>query len=108
MWKNIVERGRPQMTIWLVLFACWLTKATNTYSEYVTPISFPQQQWLNEPVSLLRHTRISPLVFDSYNKQLFAYQTLPEQRGTICFLGHRNGVTFRMYTKVIQKNSNIT
>ena len=23
MWKNIVERGRPQMTIWLMRLACW-------------------------------------------------------------------------------------
>ena len=32
MWKNIVERGRPQMTIWRVRIACWVPKATNTHS----------------------------------------------------------------------------
>jgi len=29
-WKNIVERGRPQMTIWRMRIACWILKATNT------------------------------------------------------------------------------
>ena len=30
IWKNIVERGRPQMTIWCMHIACWITKATCT------------------------------------------------------------------------------
>jgi len=30
MWKNIVERGRTQMTIWRMRIACWIPKATNT------------------------------------------------------------------------------
>jgi hypothetical protein len=30
MWINIVERGKPQMTIWRMRIACWITKATNT------------------------------------------------------------------------------
>ena len=34
--KNIVERGRPQMTIWRMRIACWIRKATDTHSEYVT------------------------------------------------------------------------
>jgi hypothetical protein len=25
MWKNIVDRGRPQMTIWRMCIACWIT-----------------------------------------------------------------------------------
>jgi len=28
--KNIVERGRPQMTIWRMRTACWIPKATYT------------------------------------------------------------------------------
>jgi len=23
-WKNMVERGRPQMTIWRMRIACWI------------------------------------------------------------------------------------
>ena len=30
MWKNITERGRPQMTIWRMRIACWISKDTNT------------------------------------------------------------------------------
>jgi hypothetical protein len=44
MCNNIVERGRPQMTIWYMRNACWIPKATNTHSEYVILIAFPVQQ----------------------------------------------------------------
>jgi len=44
-----------------------ITKATNTYSEYVILIAFPLQQWLYERVSVLRYTYIACLVlFSSY------------------------------------------
>jgi len=33
----------PRMCI-----ACWITKATDTHSEYVILIVFPRQQWLRE------------------------------------------------------------
>jgi hypothetical protein len=32
MWKNIVERGRVQMTIWRMQIACWITKPTHTHT----------------------------------------------------------------------------
>ena len=35
MWKNMVQRDRPQMAVWRMRIACWVTKATDTYSEYV-------------------------------------------------------------------------
>jgi hypothetical protein len=37
--NNIIRRMR---------FACWITKATDTHSEYVILIAFPRQQWLRE------------------------------------------------------------
>ena len=41
----------------LTSFACcWITKATNTHSEYVILIGFPLQQWLHERASMLRYT----------------------------------------------------
>ena len=46
MWKNIVEPDRLQITIWRMRIACCISEPTNTYSEYVKPISFPLQQWL--------------------------------------------------------------
>ena len=30
MWKNIVDRGRPQVTIWRMLIACWIAQTANT------------------------------------------------------------------------------
>jgi len=44
MLKNTVQPGRPQMTIWHMRIACWLSKATNPHSVYVILISFPLQQ----------------------------------------------------------------
>jgi hypothetical protein len=32
MWRNIVELGRSQMTIWRMRIACWIPKSTNTHS----------------------------------------------------------------------------
>jgi len=35
MWKDVVELDSPQMTIWCLHIACWITEATNAYSAYV-------------------------------------------------------------------------
>ena len=47
-------------------FDCLITKATDTHSEYVVLIAFPQQQWLRERVSMLRYTYIACLVNSSF------------------------------------------
>ena len=39
--------------IWRMRLACWIPKATNTHSEYIILIVFPQQQWLHERASML-------------------------------------------------------
>ena len=36
MWKNIVERDGPQMTIWHMRSACWIPKAKNALRIYNT------------------------------------------------------------------------
>jgi hypothetical protein len=33
MWKNTVEPDRPEIRIWRMCIACWITKAANTQSE---------------------------------------------------------------------------
>jgi hypothetical protein len=57
MSKNMVQ---PDATddniIGRMRFECWRTKATDTQSEYVILIAFPQQQWLRERASMLRYT----------------------------------------------------
>ena len=63
MWENIVERGRPQMTIWHVHLVCWINKAKDAHSEYAILIAFPLQQWLHERSSMSRYTSIACLVF---------------------------------------------
>ena len=59
MWKNIVEPGRPQMTIWRMHIACWIPKATNTHSESGILIAFPLQQWLHVRHLTLHYTYIA-------------------------------------------------
>jgi hypothetical protein len=49
---NIIQRMR---------FACWITKATDTHSEYVILIAL--QQWSLERAPVLRYTYIAILVY---------------------------------------------
>jgi hypothetical protein len=49
---NIIRRMR---------FACWITKATDTHSQYVILIAFLLQQWLHERASMLRYTYVACL-----------------------------------------------
>ena len=62
MWKNTAEPDRPQMTIWHLRIACWITKATDKRSEYVKLIPFPLQRWLREDASMLSYTYVACLV----------------------------------------------
>ena len=74
MWKNVIERGRPQMTIWRVRFPAWIPKATNTHSEYVILTGFLLQQWLRERDWMLCYTYIACLVI--YLCSLFVTELL--------------------------------
>ena len=68
MWKNFVERGRPQMTTWRMRIACWITESTDTHKNTHTHtgcvilIIFPLLQWLHGLASVLRYTYIAYLV----------------------------------------------
>ena len=48
MWKNIVEPNSSQMTMWHMCIVCWIPKATNTHSDYITHAAFSLQQWLDK------------------------------------------------------------
>jgi hypothetical protein len=65
-WKNTVEPGRPQMTVWHMRIACWIPKAKNTHSECVMLIAFPLQQCLAE-----RHSALPVLLFFMFFPFLF-------------------------------------
>jgi hypothetical protein len=63
MWKNIVEADKPQMRIWRIRIACWITEVSNTHSEYVVIIAFPLQQLLlQERASMLRYAYLACLI----------------------------------------------
>jgi len=64
MWRNNVESDRPQMTIWCMHIASWITKGVNTHSEYLI-LTFPLQQWLQECTLVLRCMFIVCLVLFS-------------------------------------------
>ena len=59
MGKNIVESGRPLMTVRRMRLACWIPKATNTNSEFVILIAFKLQQWLHERAWMLHYMYIA-------------------------------------------------
>jgi hypothetical protein len=58
----MVEPERPQMAIWGMRFAYWITMAIDTHLEYVILIAIPLQQWLLEPASVLRYKYIACLL----------------------------------------------
>jgi hypothetical protein len=59
MWKESVRSDRLQMIILSIHVACWISKATDSHSEYVILISFPRQQWLRERALTLHYTYIA-------------------------------------------------
>jgi len=61
MWKTAAERDRLQITIWCMRVACWVTKVTDTHSDYIILFVFPLLKWLNGSASVLRYTYIDCL-----------------------------------------------
>jgi hypothetical protein len=47
------------MAIRRMRFVCWVTKATDTHSEYEILSAFPQQRWLRERATMLCYTYIA-------------------------------------------------
>jgi len=64
MWRNAVEliRLQKKASYGGMPNACWISKTTNTHSEYVIHIAFLLQQWFHERALLLRYTYIASLV----------------------------------------------
>jgi hypothetical protein len=59
MWKNIVERGRPQMTICGMHIECWIIGC-------VIFITFPLQQCLHERASTLRYRYLACIAISAF------------------------------------------
>jgi hypothetical protein len=97
--KNTVQSGRPQMTMWPMCIACFIHKATNTYTEYVILNAFPLH---NGRTKALRCTHIACLV--SLRKKRTKY--FPHrQTERCCFAGHHAN-SVRMLTVTQIKNLN--
>lgn len=58
MWNNIIEAGRPQVTVWSMHIACQIPKSTNTISQYAILTAFQLEQWLLESASLLHYSTL--------------------------------------------------
>jgi len=69
MWKNTVDPDSPHVTIWRMRIAYWITMSTNTHSEDVIFIVFPQQQWLQERAPILRYTYSATSVLNFFNSE---------------------------------------
>jgi len=69
LWKNMVTARQftDDNVVWHMRFACWITKITDTPSEYVILIAFPQQQSLCEHVSVLHYSYIVSLVYNFWD-----------------------------------------
>jgi hypothetical protein len=62
MSKNTVERDSLQTTVWRMPIEFWITKVTDTHSEYVILIAFPLQQWFHDHASMLGYKHTVSLV----------------------------------------------
>ena len=72
-WKNTVHPDRSQMTIWRTRIASWITKTTNTHSEYVILLFHSNNGYSNAlqcyvistlPVLFVYIIRTFPILFE--------------------------------------------
>ena len=69
----MVQRKKPQITIWRMRMACWITKATNTHSEYVILIAFSTVKTVTRTRLSVTFIRALPVWF-IYKTNLFTYR----------------------------------
>jgi hypothetical protein len=74
LWDNVEKYGTARQAthdniIRRMRFACWITKATDTHTEYVILPALPLQQWLRERASVLRYTYIACLMLHMILRQ---------------------------------------
>ena len=82
MCKNIVEPDRPQMTIWRMGIACWITKATDAHSEYVTRCFFH----CNNGCRNVLHSYVVLTLSVLFSLQTIMHWSVPVYRGTLSAL----------------------
>ena len=63
-WKNMVEADSPQMAIRHMRFGCWISKATDTRSEYeILTVFHSNNSYANAPQGYV-FTYIAPLILN--------------------------------------------
>jgi len=60
--NGIVRQTTDEKIVRHIRNACWITKATDTPSEYVILIAFPLKQWLHTHDSMLHYMDTAYLV----------------------------------------------
>jgi hypothetical protein len=114
MCKNIVESYKSQITVWHMSFACWITDAIDTHSEYVILTVCPWQQWLFQRPWMLRlyvqpedfKMEIDQILKCALLKQKFCWHLLH-----VCEMKHMDGrhttsflrVSLMNWTRVLRK-----
>jgi hypothetical protein len=99
----IIRQAADDDIIWRMHLACWISKATDTHSEYIILIYFLQLQWLQESSSILRYTCIAcPVTNPNSVNFVFSRNYL------ICFTPcHFTLRSQNIFTSRFQKPSNI-
>jgi hypothetical protein len=69
LWDRVENEGRATQAtdnniVGLIRFACWITKVTDTHSEYVMFIAFPREKWLHLSALILHVHLRSPSCFE--------------------------------------------
>jgi len=70
MMDLIVEAERPQLTLWRMRIAYWITKATDTNTWYAILIAFLRKQRLHERTSLVRYMCIASFVLPWWHTKI--------------------------------------
>jgi hypothetical protein len=89
MYDNVIRRMR---------IAGFISKATNTHSEYVMRVAFPRRYWLHERAPLLRYTYTACHVFHVCEDG----RIIPQRRQQmllVCLVSHQRAVSLPEYVE---------
>ena len=72
--KQTIQRNRPQTAIQydteMKRYACWITEATDTHTDYVIIVDFSHQQLLSGPPSVITYSAVRVLFSNMLTQQV--------------------------------------
>jgi hypothetical protein len=99
MWKNIVERAKPQMAIWRTCIACWIPKAANTHTFPIcNTYSCSTTTRLHKHTTALRYT----VTLQTFHKQHSSFCTTITEMYKVHsfnFVSNRSNTMYKRLTK---------